>query len=399
MNILFIHPTALGQFEALAPYLAKDPQHRVVFLCSNIFNNIPSGIKIKKYRADKDGLIPLNACMKEAAAVYMAIKELESEDSFRPDLVVGHSGWGSMMYIRAACPSARVVNYLEWYFCVPPGVEGAWFLGRTPEEISITLTQKNAPLLFQMENCDAMFTPSEWQKSLFPAAYKPGIQVIHDGVDDEFFSPLNKDGKALEKIIPELCGQKEIVTFVSRGLEPTRCFPQFMDAVRLLLARRPHCHVVIAGNEKTYYGTKPKGRTWKQAETEKGGFDTERVHFTGWLSKNEFRALLWASTVHVYLTVPFVLSWSMLQAMSAGCCVVSSAVPPVEEAVEDGINGLLVDAGSPERIAERIEEALSDASLRERLGLSARETVMDRYRLEICLQKQSRLLFEIKEKS
>ena len=398
MNILFIHPAALGQFEYLAPALANDPSHQVVFLCRSVCSQIPPGVRVKKYQVDKEWLPPLKAAIWEAEAVFWAIRALEKEDSFRPDLVVGHGGWGSMLYVKAACPTARMVSYLEWYFCVPPGVEDAWFLGRTPEEISVLLTQRNAPILSQMEASDAMFAPTEWQKSRFPAVYRPGIRVIHEGVDDKFYFPHKEDGRALENLVPGLCGQEEIVTFVSRGLEPTRGFPQFMDAVRLLLARRPHCHVVIVGDEKTHYGSKPKdGKTWKQAEIEKGGFDAKRVHFTGRISTDDFRTLLWVSTVHVYLTTPFILSWSMLQAMSAGCCLVASAVEPVEEVVEDGVNGLLADIRSPERIAERIEQALSDASLRERLGFSARQTIMDRFRLDTCLQKQTELLFGTEE--
>ena len=150
---------------------------------------------------------------------------------------------------------------------------------------------------------------------------------------------------------------------------------------------------MFAGGDKTFYGPKPKdGKTWKQMEMEKGGYDPDLVHFTGWLSKEDYRALLRASTVHAYLTVPYVLSWSVLQAMSAGCCLVASAVPPAEEVVQDGVNGLLTDGASPEKIAERIEEALTNAPLRERLGCSARQTILDRYRLENCLRKQMKLL-------
>jgi glycosyltransferase involved in cell wall biosynthesis len=151
---------------------------------------------------------------------------------------------------------------------------------------------------------------------------------------------------------------------------------------------------MIAGNNQSYYGQPPENaETWRQIEEEKGGYDPSRVHFVGWLSRTRFLSLLRISGVHVYLTIPYVLSWSMVQAMSAGCCLVGSASPPVEEVVQDGINGLLVDYQSPSEIAERIEEALSDASLRRELGNAARETILERYRLEDCLQKQMDLLF------
>ena len=389
MNVLLIHPSFPGQFEYLAPCLARTPGVRVAFLCRSVDGPVPEGVIVKKYRTETEKTTPMNASLREAEAVIGAMKELE--ETFRPDAVLGHSGWGGLMYVKAFFPYVRLIGYFEWYFGMLPEFEGVWYTGMTPEAREVLFTQRNAALLSQLEACDALLTPTEWQRSRFPARYRPDMRVIHEGVDTEFYSPL--PGQTLEKLIPGLVGGEEIVTCVSRGLEPTRRFPVLMDALRLLLARRPNCRSVIAGGEKTFYGPKPKdGKTWKQMEIEKGGYDPARVHFTGWLSREDYRALLRASTVHVYLTVPYVLSWSMLQAMSAGCCLVASAVPPVDEAVQDGVNGLLTDGTAPEKIADRIEEALSDAALRERLRRSARETVLDRYRLETCLRKQMELL-------
>ena len=389
MNILLIHPSFPGQFEYLAPVLARNPAVRVAAVCRSVSGPVPDGVRIKTYRTDTAKIPPFDASVREAEAVVCAMKELEQ--TFRPDVVLGHSGWGGLMYVKAFFPYVRLIGYFEWYYGMLPEFEGVWYTGMTPEGIGMFFAQRNAALLAQLEACDAWLTPTEWQRSRFPARYRPDMRVIHEGVDTEYFSPL--PGQTLEKLIPELTGGEEIVTCVSRGLEPTRRFPVLMDALRLLLARRPRCHAVIAGGEKTFYGPKPKdGKTWKQMEIEKGGYDPARVHFTGWLSKEDYRALLRASTVHMYLTLPSVLSWSMLQAMSTGCCLVASAVPPVEEVVQDGVNGLLTDGASPKRIADRIEEALSDAALRARLGRSARETILERYRLETCLRKQMELL-------
>ncbi len=388
MNILLIHPSFPGQFEYLTFFLSRTPGFHVAFLCHSIDGPVPDGIRIKTYRRDTEKLSPLGTSLREAEAVITAMKELEK--SFRPEVVFGHSGWGGLIYIKAFFPYVRLIGYFEWYFGMLPEFKGIWYTGMTQEERDVLFTQRNTALLTQLETCDDRVTPTEWQRSRFPAGYRSDMSVVHEGIDTEFYSPC--PGQTLEKRIPGLSGSEEIVTYVSRGLEPTRCFPVLMDAFRLLLARRPHCHVVIAGGEKTFYGPKPVGgKTWKQMEIEKEGYDSTRVHFTGWLSREDYRSLLRVSTVHVYLTVPYVLSWSMLQAMSAGCCLVASAVAPVEEVVQDGVNGLLTDT-VPERIADRIEEALSDTALRERLRLSARETILDHYRLETCLQKQMELL-------
>ena len=389
MNIVLIHPSAPGQFEFLIPFLARDPSLCLAVVCRRLCQQMPSGVRVMPCPVNTEDASAIEGCAREAAAVSIALKKLEAE-GFIPDVIVGHTGWGSLMYAKAFYPSARVVGYFEWYHCMMPAMEGAWFLDRSSLEARLYNTQKNAPLLSQLESCDVRFTPTQWQRERFPARYQADLQVVHEGVDTEFFSPAREGERP---VLPQVGESKEIVTYVARGLEPTRCFPLFMDAVRLLLPRRPNCHVMIAGGEKTYYGSKPpQGKTWKQIEIEKGGFDPERVHFLGWLSREDYRDLLRASTVHAYLTLPYVLSWSLVQAMSAGCCLVSSATPPVEEVMQDGANGLLTVLDSPARIAERIEEALTDSQLRERVGRAARETILERYRLEDCLRKQRSLL-------
>lgn len=409
MNILFIHPTCPGQFEYLVPYIAAEPAMNVVFLCKKIAKRLPVGIRIKRYYADRTGVAPFEADIREAEGVYWAIREL-LEESFCPDIIVGHTGWGGLLYVRAACPKARVVGYFEWYYRMLPEFEGVWYVGRKPEEIHVILTQRNASLLAQLETCDDAFTPTRWQWQGFPEVYGGKLSVIHEGVDTDFFStefseiktiPENKKKNYYRNRLSERCfgvapglyDAEYIVTCVSRGLEPTRCFPQFMDAVRELLKRQPGLHVVIAGDDRTFYGPKPKEKSWKERETEKGGFDSSRVHFVGWLSMEDFRLFLKASDVHVYMTIPYVLSWSALQAMSAGCCVAANASQPATEVIEDNVNGLLFQDGSPEGIADRVEEALLDEELRKKLGRAAQATVLERYCLEDCLRKQKELLF------
>ena len=381
MNILFIHPSAPGQFEYLIASLAKDPAMRVAVLCHRLLERLPEGVLVRKYATSTEKTTVLDGYSREASAVVLTIRQMEEQDGFIPDVVYGHSGWGSLMYIKAFCPSARLIGYYEWYYCMAPEFEGAWFTNMTPLERRLFITQKNAAYLSQLESCDVRISPTEWQRNSFPDRYRPDIRVIHEGVDTEYYTPGEK-------------GTGEIITYVSRGLEPTRCFSTFMDAIRIVLAKRPNCRVMIAGDEKTYYGTKPAdGKTWKQIEIEKGGFDQERVRFLGWIPREAFRDLMRSSTVHVYLTLPYVLSWSVLQAMSCGCCVVGSATPPVQEVMEDRVNGLLANVNSPEEIADRILEALEDGALRKRISSAARETVLEKYNLGDCLAKQKQLIF------
>ncbi len=396
MNIMFVISGCPGQFEYLITSLAEDPETHVAVLCHTVSRLLPECVTIVRYPEPKEKVSAVEKCSLEALGAVRAAKKLEEARGFRPDVILGHSGWGAMMYLKSIYPSARMVGYFEWYFCMNSSFEGAWFTNMTPENIRIFITQKNAVMLSQLESCDACFSPMAWQRDRFPARYRSDIHVIHEGVDTDYYSPAPEGSREeLLQAFPQLKGAGEIITYVSRGLEPTRCFPTFMNAIRQVLSHRPGCHVIIAGEEKTHYGTpSPDGRTWKEIEVEKGGFDPDRVHFLGWVSRETYRAMLRISTVHVYLTLPFVLSWSFMQAMSSGCCLISSATPPVQEVAEDGVNALLADIRSPENVAERIEEALSNASLRKRIGTAARKTILARYRLEDCMRKQKELLFD-----
>ena len=186
----------------------------------------------------------------------------------------------------------------------------------------------------------------------------------------------------------------EFISYVSRGFEPIRGFDKFMDAIRIVLQHRPNTHVVLAGNDMVCYGNKSAdGKTYKEIEEENGGYDKERVHFVGSLNRGDYKNLLQASSCHVYLTRPFVLSWSMLEVMSFGLPLVASATPPVMEVVEDGVNGLLAEFRSPQHIAKRIEEMLEDRAMAKRLGKAARQTIMERYDLIHCMRQTEELLY------
>ena len=187
----------------------------------------------------------------------------------------------------------------------------------------------------------------------------------------------------------------EIITYVARGFEMYRGFPYFMDAIRLVLKRRPNTHVILVGKDRICYGAQLKDTSYQKIEEEKGDYDTNRVHFVGLRNRGDYRKILQASSCHVYLTRPFVLSWSFLEAMSFGCAIVGSKTPPVEEVMEDNVNGLLAEFRSPYHIARRIEEILDDRELAARLGKKARETILDRFELNHCMRQQEDLMYSL----
>ncbi len=403
MNILFLHPNFPGQFLQLSRYLGATGRHKVMFLSKDQNGSKLPGVNVGMYARPREATKKLHPYLKlteeavlEAQSVVKGIDALRRQVKFVPDVVVGHSGWGSTMYVKDILPDVPVISYFEWYYNSKGGDVGYWPDEKVSIDDKCRIRTINAHHLLSLQSCDVRFTPTEWQRSQFPAEYRDSMKVIHEGVETDYIKPQSGVKFVLdnENVKLNLSDCEELVTYLSRGMEPYRGFPEFMEAIRILLKRRPKAHVVIAGGDRACYGPQfSKDKTWMQAEKEKGGYDKERVHFVGHLKRDEYLMLLQASTVHVYLTRPFILSWSCLESLAAGCCLVGSATPPVEEAVEDGVNGLLANFRRPEHIAYRIEEALDDPELRARLGKAARESILERYDLKDCLRKQIDMIY------
>jgi glycosyltransferase involved in cell wall biosynthesis len=219
--------------------------------------------------------------------------------------------------------------------------------------------------------------------------------VLHDGIDTDYFTPAPGTKLVLPDL--DLSGAAEIVTYATRGMEPYRGFPQFMRAAALLLKRRPGLHIVIAGSDTVAYSRKlPQGQSYKQRALEElGAADLSRLHFTGALPYGPYLQLLRASAAHVYLTVPFVLSWSLLEAMATGCLVIGSDTAPVREVIEDGRTGLLADFFSPAEIAARVGDALDNRARMAPMRQAARDLIRQRYALSDLLPRHIALMREV----
>ncbi|MBQ7515150.1 MAG: glycosyltransferase [Schwartzia sp.] len=400
MNILILHPNFPGQYLNLARHFAAAGRHRVFFLTKETNGNQLRGVTVATYKTAREAtpnvhpyLKPCEEAILEGQAVARGLDALKRQADFVPDVIIGHTGWGSTLYTKDVYPKVPLVGYFEWYYWPFGSDVGYWPDEQVDINSQLRIRTLNAHHLLNLEACDVRYTPTEWQKKQFPDHFQQGMHVIHEGIETKLFQPKKGAKMVLPRIKLDLSEVPEIVTYVSRGFEPYRGFPEFMDTIRILLKRRPECHVVIVGVDRSCYGPAPKDTTWKKIEEEKGGYDTNRVHFTGHLNRDEYLTVLQASTVHVYLTRPFVLSWSSLESMSAGCCLVGSKTPPVMEVVEDGVNGLLANFRRPEHIALRIEEALDDPELRARLGKAARETILERFDMDDCMRKQVNMIY------
>ncbi len=400
MNILFLHPNFPAQFRHVATVLAKNPKNKVVFGTKRKEGSIPGVFKViytpsRQARPETHHYVrTLENAVLQGQAVYRLADQLKREN-FIPDVVYGHSGWGPTLFIKDIFPKAELLCFFEWFYHAH-GTD-ADFDPKEPltvdDEARIRI--KNTPILTDLYSCDRGLSPTQWQKQQFPSEFHPKITVRHDGVDSNYFQPKPGAKLVLNNNKLDLSEVDEIVTYVARGMEPYRGFPQFMEAVSLLLKKRQTCHVVIVGEDRVAYGRSlPDGKTYKQLMLETFDYDLSRLHFTGSLPYGEYLKVIQASSVHVYLTRPFVLSWSMLEVMSTGGLVLGSKTPPVEEVIEDNVNGLLVDFFAIESIVERIKEVLEHPDQMANLRVKARETIQEKYDLSRLLPEHIEWIYD-----
>lgn len=401
MQILFLHPNFPAQFRHLATVLAKNINNRVVFGTTCPEKTIP-GVQKAIYKPSRTVhpqthhyIRNLENAILQGQAVYRMANKLKAE-GFVPDVVYSHSGWGPGLFIKDFFPKATYLCYFEWFYHAHGS--DADFEPTNPLSVDdeARIRVKNAPILLDLYSCDRGLCPTYWQQQQFPKEYHSKITVLHDGIDTSIFRPKLGAKLILPSLNLDLSQVEEVVTYVARGMEPYRGFPQFMEAIALIQQRRPKCHVVVVGENRVAYGKSlPADKTYKQLMLEKLPLDLSRLHFTGWLPYDQYLQVLQASSVHVYLTYPFVLSWSMLEAMATGCLVVASRTPPVTEVIKDESNGLLVDFFSPQEIANRVEEVLNHPEHMISMRIKARETIEKHYALANLLPQHLQWLSSV----
>lgn len=402
MRILFIHQNFPGQFKALAPALAADPANQVVALTMQA--NPPSswlGVRLQGYRATRGTTPDVHPWVSDfetktirGEAAFRAAMALRA-DGFEPDVIIAHPGWGESLFLKSVWPQAKLGIYSEFHY----QAEGA-DTGFDPEFPSNDLAQlcrlqlKNVNNLLHFEVADAGLAPTHFQAGTFPSRFRDKITVVHEGIDTRVLAPNAGVTLTLNGGL-RLSRDDEVVTFVNRNLEPYRGYHTFMRALPSLLEQRPRAQVLICGGDGVSYGAAaPAGQKWKdiflnEVRPHLTPAQLERVHFLGHLPYEHFIPLLQLSAVHVYLTYPFVLSWSLLEAMSVGCAIVASATAPVLEAIHHGDTGLLVDFFAPQALADSVAGLLAVPAERARLGSNARSFAQSRYDLEqVCLPSQ-----------
>jgi glycosyltransferase involved in cell wall biosynthesis len=402
MKILFIHQSFPGQFKFLAPALAADPANEVTAL--TVQKNLPgnfNGVRVINYeilRGSTPGVHPWIADFEtktiRGEAAFRAATKLRDSGYF-PDVIVAHPGWGESLFLKEVWPDAKFGMYSEFYYHAHGADVGfdPEFRGTDPGEVC-RMRLKNLNNLLHFETVDAGISPTKWQASTFPISFQEKITVIHDGIDCDVVAPDQSVRLSLNGQV-HLSRDDEIITFVNRNLEPYRGYHIFMRALPELLKRRPKARVLIVGGDQTSYGAKPpEGQTWKNIflNEVRGSISDEdfrRVHFLGHIDYKLFIPLLQLSTVHVYLTYPFVLSWSLLEAMSVGCAIVASDTQPLREAIKHDETGRLVDFFDGAGLVNEVCGLLDDPAARKRLGSAARAFAKEHYDLKtVCLPRQ-----------
>lgn len=398
MKALFLHQNCPGQFKHLAPRLAAMDGNEVVFVTRPGKPELP-GVRKLEYnpaRAVAPSTHRYLRLMEEGILNGQAVARVAAQlktDGFRPDIIVAHMGWGEALYVKPVWPGVPLLGYFEWYY--RPRGSDVDFDSQPSLDDVCRIQTRNGLHLLNLEIADRGITPTRWQLRQHPGEYHHKISVIHDGVDTDHVRPNPEVTGTLKAGVRFRAGD-EVITYVARNLEPYRGFPSFIRAAALILKRRPRAHIVVVGGDGASYGRLPAdGRSFREHLLGEVELDLDRIHFLGRVKYDVFLRILQLSAVHVYLTVPFVLSWSLLEAMAAGCLVIGSRTPPVEEVITDGKNGLLVDFFSPEDIANRVDQALNHPDRMARIRRAARQTVLDHYALDACLQKQLQLMSEV----
>lgn len=392
MRILFIHRNFPGQFLYLATYLSRQPQVEVVFITQRQDNHIPNVRKLL-YQPVADPnhrghhyLREYHDWIAHGQGAARAAQQLKQE-GFTPDIIYAHV-WGGELFIKDIYPNVPLLGYFEWY----TNAHGSDLDFDPATRLSLDnlheIRIKNSPKLVSLAGCDHALTPTQWQLEQFPRLFHPKFSVIHDGVCTNFYHPDPEAKLIIPRLGLDLSDAQEIVTYATSGMEPYRGFPQFMQAAALIQRRRPRCHIVVGGHDGTFYSQKrPDGKTYKEYFLETLNLDLERIHFIGFLELAAYAKLLQASKVHIYLTYPYILSWSLIEALASGCLVIASDTPPVREVVENGKNGWLVDFFSPEAIADKVDKCLDHPNHFPAIREQARATAVGRYDVQKTMGK------------
>lgn len=395
MHVVLVHRSGSGQFAQLSARLVAEGAE--VTLITERAEAAKPGIRQIIYAAGqasttRTALAATDYHLRTGEAVAAELARLRVSDP--PDIVIGHIGWGGLLFARDTLPGVPLIGYCEYYYNVAGSDLDFDPTSSIDDHERRRIRMRNAAQLLTLETLDGAYAPTRWQQRQYPQSQRQRIAILHDGVDTSACRPDSgamltlPDGREIKKGDP-------VVTYVARDLDPYRGYPQFMRMAKIVGSRLPDAIFVAVGGDGSGYGrARSDGQTWRDAMIQETGLGERVVHIP-WLAHARLVRLFQISAAHVYLSVPFVLSWSLLEAMACGCLIVGSSTPPVREVIRDGYNGLLAPFYDEETLAERVLEALDQRASLAKLRFAARDTVLRYFELNACLDSQIALITEL----
>ncbi len=405
MHVLYIHPNFPAQFGHIAWHLSRQPGWKCTFVSETPGGMVENVEKIQ-FKRTGGATHQTHFCSRtfengifSCDAVYQA---LLARPDIKPDLIVGHSGFGTTLFLRDLYPKTPIINLFEYYYRPrhPESDMGyrqdlGWQL---PESFFMRARARNAMILLDLENCSLGYCPTGFQRSTFPDKYHSKIEVIFDGVERSVYHghgeslrpPLASRGTRNIAGV-DVPASTRIITYVSRGFESMRCFDLFMRTAKLIYERHRDVLFFVIGADRIAYGGDetflPPNTTFKQWTLSKDNYDLSKFHFPGTTPADQLATLLASTDLHIYLTVPFVLSWSMMDAMSCGAVVLGSDTAPVREMIRDGHNGLLANLFDAQAMADKAVRVLQNPDAFRPLGRAAEQMIESNYSVQAVLPK------------
>jgi glycosyltransferase involved in cell wall biosynthesis len=389
-----------GQYKHLARAFGAEGGHRIFFVTKHKAASI-AGVTRITYAMNKPEKPPVphryltsaTSAVMQGQQVWRVCEQLQRKENFTPDVIICHPGWGDALLMKELFPRAKILSFFEFYYRAT-GADVDFESPATADDMA-RVRMKNVTNLLSLEQADWGICPTVWQWSVHPPEFRAKLSVLHDGVDVGVCVP----DAAAEYTLPSgktFRAGDEVVTYIARNFEPYRGFPTFMKAAEILLRTRPNLHIIAVGADEVSYGRKAAdGKTYRQIWREQVTLDDSRIHFIGTLPYDDLLRVFQVSAAHLYLTYPFVLSWSMLEAMACGVALVASDTKPVREVVQHGVNGLLADFHSAEDVAAKISQLLDDPTRNRALRAAARQTVVERFDLAKLLPLHMQLVREL----
>jgi len=375
VKILFVHQNMPGQYRELIQWLAAQGGHELVFLTQrNPAPKLP-GVKsviYKPHHTPANDAYGLSKVWEEATGAgfgaAMAARQLERQEGFKPDLVLGHTGWGELLFFKEIWPDVPILGFFEYFYLRSGGLVGFDPEEPVSEHTPFLLHARNAVPFASIQTVDLGHVPTEWQKNTFPDSFHDKFYTCHDGIRTDLLGPNPSVSLPLGRLGRAVTREDEIFTYMARNMERARGFHIFMRALPKILKARPKARVIIIGGDETSYGRRSShpGGFRGEMEAEVGHLlDWDRVHFVGRVPYSSYCQIVQLSRCHIALTMPFVMSWSLLESMAMQATIVSSDVAPVREAITHGKTGLLVPERDPQELAKALNVMITEPNKRQ----------------------------------